>query len=80
MKLTRGGLLTAPVLAVALAACSMPSSTTSAPADSAEAQKVDQALQRLQGKVFSKGPNGEKPADASAANQLKIRMPKGCFI
>jgi ribose transport system substrate-binding protein len=68
VKLIRGGLLTAPVLAVVLAACSMPSQTTTAPADSAESRKVDQALQRLQGKVFSKGPNGEAPADASAAD------------
>jgi ribose transport system substrate-binding protein len=67
VKLIRGGLLTAPVLAAVLAACSMPSQTTTAPADSAEVQKVDQALQRLQGKVFSKGPNGEAPEDASAA-------------
>ncbi len=67
MKLKLGRMAAAPLLAVTLASCSMPGQTTTAPVDSAEAKKVDQALQELEGKVFSKGPNGESPADPSAA-------------
>ena len=67
MKLNFGRLSAVPLLAVTLVACSMPGENASAPVDSAEAQKVDQALQQIEGKVFSKGPNGESPADPSAA-------------
>ena len=56
-------------LALALTGCSAASDTaTSAPdADNADVAKATAALEELQGKVLSKGPNGEEPASATEA-------------
>jgi ribose transport system substrate-binding protein len=63
-----GGLLAVGILAAAtMSGCYIPGENTAAPPDTAAANKADQALQALEGKVLSKGPNGETPADASKA-------------
>jgi ribose transport system substrate-binding protein len=51
-----------------LSACYIPGQEATAPPDQAAADKADQALKELEGKVLSKGPNGEDPAPASAAD------------
>lgn len=62
-------LATLTVLAtVTLTGCSIPGQESAAPPDQAAAQKADQALEALKGKVLSKGPNGESPSPASAAD------------
>ncbi|MEN2736381.1 substrate-binding domain-containing protein [Microbacterium sp. X-17] len=57
----------AAALVFAVAGCS---STTSSGADqnSAASQKAEKALEKVAGQVFSKGPNGEEPSPASAAD------------
>ena len=57
------------IVAVAtLAGCYIPGQTSTAPPDQAAAEKADQALKELEGQVLSKGPNGEDPATATAAD------------
>ncbi len=57
------------VVAILLAACSSSSDSSSGGdnAGCAASAKADQALAGLQGKVLSKGPNGEEPSTASTA-------------
>jgi ribose transport system substrate-binding protein len=57
---------TAVTLALATAACSA-STTTTAAQDSGVSQKAEAALAKIKGQVLSKGPNGEAPSPASAA-------------
>ena len=75
------------VAAATLAGCYIPGQTTTAPPDQAAAEKADQALQALQGQVLSKGPNGEDPAKATAAdmtpdqiNQIKAKGAKAAIV
>ena len=65
------------IVAVAtLAGCYIPGQTTTAPPDQATAEKADQALKALQGKVLSKGPNGENPSPATAADLTHEQLDK----
>lgn len=69
MKLKLGALAATVVLATAtLSGCYIPGQESAAPPDQVAAEKADQALKDLQGKVLSKGPNGETPEPASAAD------------
>ena len=76
------------IVAVAtLAGCYIPGQTTTAPPDQAAAEKADQALQELEGQVLSKGPNGEDPGKATAAdmtpdqiNQIKAKGAKAAIV
>jgi ribose transport system substrate-binding protein len=84
-KLT--GLLAASIAVAALTACSMPEENVSNPPDTAAAAKADQALAGLEGKVLSKGPNGEAPADAKATQltpaeltRVKARNAKAAIV
>jgi ribose transport system substrate-binding protein len=65
------------IVAVAtLAGCYIPGQTTTAPPDQAAADKADQALKELQGQVLSKGPNGEDPSPATAADLTPEQLDK----
>jgi ribose transport system substrate-binding protein len=76
------------IVAVAtLAGCYIPGQTTTAPPDQAAAEKADKALKELEGQVLSKGPNGEDPAKATAAdmtpdqiNQIKAKGAKAAIV
>lgn len=50
-----------------LAACASDGAETGATGGDSGYTKADEALAAIEGQVFSKGPNGEEPADASAA-------------
>jgi ribose transport system substrate-binding protein len=63
------------LVALALSACS-PSSGGSVDADPGVSSKADQALAALQGKVLSKGPHGEKPETAAAAELSDAEVAK----
>jgi ribose transport system substrate-binding protein len=54
-------------LIVAIAGCSS-TTASSSNQDSAASQKAEKALEAVTGQVFSKGPNGEDPSPASAAD------------
>ena len=56
----------AAVFALAVSGCSS-ASTSSASQDPGVTKKVDDALAAIQGKVLSKGPNGEEPEPADVA-------------
>lgn len=56
----------AAALALAVSGCSSATSTSSAQ-DPGVTKKVDEALAAIQGEVLSKGPNGETPEPAEAA-------------
>ena len=60
----------------ALAGCYIPGQTTTAPPDQAAAEKADQALKELEGQVLSKGPNGEDPSPATAADLTPEQLDK----
>ena len=65
------------IVAVAtLAGCYIPGQTTTAPPDQAAAEKADQALKELEGQVLSKGPNGEDPSPATAADLTPEQLDK----
>lgn len=51
----------------ALAACASGGSETVVTSGNSEYTQADEALASIEGQVFSKGPRGEDPADASAA-------------
>jgi len=55
------------VLALTVAACSYPNTTRRVEAPGVS-KAAEQALAEMKGKVFSKGPNGEEPSPASAAD------------
>jgi ribose transport system substrate-binding protein len=57
----------ATITALALAGCSAADSGNKSDTNSAASKKAEQALKDIQGQVLSKGPHGEEPADASAA-------------
>ncbi len=71
-------LLTAPaVLSLALAGCSAAGETSSATkADSSAAKAADASLKKVTGTVLSKGPNGEDPAEPSAADLTPEQIAK----
>jgi ribose transport system substrate-binding protein len=64
------------VAAATLAGCYIPGQTTTAPPDQAAADKADQALKELENKVLSKGPNGETPSPAAAADLTPEQVDK----
>jgi ribose transport system substrate-binding protein len=66
---------TAVTLALATAACSA-STTTTAAQDSGVSQKAEAALAKIKGQVLSKGPNGETPSPASAAELSPSELAK----
>jgi ribose transport system substrate-binding protein len=66
---------TAVTLALATAACSA-STTTTAAQDSGVSQKAEAALAQIKGQVLSKGPNGETPSPASAAELTPAELAK----
>jgi ribose transport system substrate-binding protein len=66
---------TAVTLALATAACSASTTTTSAQ-DSGVSQKAEAALAKIKGQVLSKGPNGETPSPASAAELTPAELAK----
>ncbi|WP_434316393.1 substrate-binding domain-containing protein [Leifsonia sp. P73] len=57
----------AAALVFAVVGCSSTTSTGAGP-NSAASQKAEKALEKVAGQVFSKGPNGEDPSPASAAD------------
>nr|WP_238350997.1 substrate-binding domain-containing protein [Kribbella shirazensis] len=63
------------LVALALSACS-PSSGGSVETDPGVSSKADQALAAVQGKVLSKGPHGEDPATAEAAELTDAEVAK----
>ncbi|GGH35543.1 substrate-binding domain-containing protein [Microbacterium album] len=52
---------------LALAACSPAGGTSAGEVDPEVAEEINAALEEITGQVLSKGPNGEEPAPASAA-------------
>jgi ribose transport system substrate-binding protein len=64
------------VAAATLTGCYIPGQTTTAPPDQAAADKADQALKQLENKVLSKGPNGETPSPATAADLTPEQLDK----
>ena len=68
----------AAVLALVVSGCSSTSSSSSSQ-DADVTKKVDEALAAIQGKVLSKGPNGEtpEPAEAAALTEEEIAQIKG---
>jgi ribose transport system substrate-binding protein len=58
----------ATITALALAGCSAADSGNKSDTNSAASKKAEQALKDIQGQVLSKGPHGEDPSDASAAD------------
>jgi ribose transport system substrate-binding protein len=58
----------AAVTTLALTGCSAADSGKKSDTNSAASKKAEQALKDIQGKVLSKGPHGEEPSDASAAD------------
>lgn len=58
----------AAVIALGLAACSPDPTTTQPTSSNGIDAQVDAALRELEGQVLSKGPNGEDPTPASAAD------------
>jgi len=66
---------TAVTLALVTAACSA-STTTTTTQDSGVSQKAEAALAKIKGQVLSKGPNGETPSPASAAELTPAELAK----
>jgi ribose transport system substrate-binding protein len=62
-------------LAFATGACSASTTTTTAQ-DSGVSQKAEAALAKIKGQVLSKGPNGETPSPASAAELTPAELAK----
>ncbi|MCW2789056.1 MAG: monosaccharide transporter substrate-binding protein family [Aeromicrobium sp.] len=58
----------ATITALALTGCSAADSGKKSDNNSAASKKAEQALKDIQGKVLSKGPHGEDPSEASAAD------------
>ncbi|UUL76127.1 substrate-binding domain-containing protein [Pseudarthrobacter sp. Fe7] len=58
----------AAVLSLSVASCSSSSTGTSNAPDAGVSNKAQQALDQIKGQVMSKGPNGETPSPASAAD------------
>ena len=76
MKRKFSSLAIAMLAAATLAGCYIPGQTTTAPPDQAAAEKADQALKELEGKVLSKGPNGEEPSPATSAELTPEQLAK----
>jgi ribose transport system substrate-binding protein len=66
MKSTIRSVAAAAVFALAVTGCSSADSSSSSE-DAGVSKKADDALAAIQGKVLSKGPNGETPEDADVA-------------
>jgi ribose transport system substrate-binding protein len=58
----------AAALSLSVASCSSSSTATSNAPDAGVSSKAQQALDQIKGQVLSKGPNGETPSPASAAD------------
>jgi len=58
----------AAALSLSVASCSSSTAGTSNAPDAGVSQKAQQALEKIKGQVLSKGPNGESPSPASAAD------------
>lgn len=58
----------AAVLSLSVASCSSSTTATSNAPDAGVSSKAQQALDQIKGQVLSKGPNGETPSPASAAD------------
>ncbi|MFC0457033.1 substrate-binding domain-containing protein [Arthrobacter liuii] len=58
----------AAALSLSVASCSSSSTGTSNAPDAGVSNKAQQALDQIKGQVLSKGPNGETPSPASAAD------------
>ena len=76
MKRKWSSLAIAMLAAATLAGCYIPGQTTTAPPDQAAAEKADQSLKQLEGKVLSKGPNGEEPSPATSAELTPEQLAK----
>ena len=76
MKRKLSSLAIAMLAAATLAGCYIPGQTTTAPPDQAAAEKADQSLKELEGKVLSKGPNGEEPSPATSAELTPEQLAK----
>jgi ribose transport system substrate-binding protein len=75
MKRSLGRRAAAAFLAVALAGCSFPASTTRSQAPGVS-KAAEEALTQARGKIFSKGPNGEDPSPPSVANLTPAEVAK----
>lgn len=75
LKFIRPAAAAAVVAALALTACSSGPASTQSAASGIEAQ-VEAALQKLEGQVLSKGPNGEDPASADTAELTDAEVAK----
>ncbi|BCW53664.1 sugar ABC transporter substrate-binding protein [Arthrobacter sp. StoSoilB19] len=58
----------AAALSLSVASCSSSAAGTSNAPDAGVSEKAQQALDKIKGQVMSKGPNGETPSPASAAD------------
>lgn len=58
----------AAALSLSVASCSSSAAGTSNAPDAGVSEKAQQALDKIKGQVLSKGPNGETPSPASAAD------------
>lgn len=58
----------AAALSLSVASCSSSAAGTSNAPDAGVSEKAQQALDKIKGQVMSKGPNGESPSPASAAD------------
>ncbi|WP_084075549.1 substrate-binding domain-containing protein [Demequina sp. NBRC 110052] len=67
MRSTMKWAAAAAVATLGLAACSSGEAGATAPTDGSEFTQADEALAAIEGQVFSKGPSGEEPSEASAA-------------
>lgn len=76
MKTKLVGLMAAFALSTTVGACSMPGGNTAAAPDAGAADKADQALKALEGKVLCKGPNGEEASPASEADLTPEQLTK----
>lgn len=67
MRSTMKWAAAAAVATLGLAACSSGEAGATAPTGGSEFTQADEALAAIEGQVFSKGPSGEEPSEASAA-------------
>lgn len=58
----------AAAMSISVASCSSSTSASSNAPDTGVSEKAQQALDKIKGQVLSKGPNGETPSPASAAD------------
>ncbi|MFC7849677.1 substrate-binding domain-containing protein [Arthrobacter sp. NPDC057388] len=66
----------AAALSLSVASCSSSATTTSNAPDAGVSEKAQQALDKITGQVLSKGPDGETPSAASAADLTPEQIEK----